>query len=167
MPHLYPKNSFIVKDGNRRKVLEELGDLRFTSSSSSDVEGWETAVWREYHVAELERDGWKVEGEAGGPGTGSVPKCPHSGEILPGRMVTRCGECGGVKAAETHPAWKPGKGDPFDYVSDMGDVTTYKSYDWDESPLFAEKLIAMGNCYPVGSREAEKAAARVREAYRG
>lgn len=59
----YPKGSYIVREGVRRKVLEELGDLRFLSTLKSEGRHWETemAVCVCEHTQELERQGWKVE----------------------------------------------------------------------------------------------------------
>lgn len=57
MQRKYPKESYIIKDGDRRKILEELGDLRFVSSG--DIEYYlETRT-----VKGLEEAGWVVEGE--------------------------------------------------------------------------------------------------------
>lgn len=78
MPHLYPKNSYVTDGKSRLKVLEELGDLRFLSVSLHDALGpnehWETkpACGNPWHVAELEREGWKVEGEAWKPKDGEI-----------------------------------------------------------------------------------------------
>lgn len=58
-----PKNSIIIRNGERRKVLEELGELRFLSTLKSEGRHWETemAVCVCEHTQELERQGWKVE----------------------------------------------------------------------------------------------------------
>ncbi len=56
----FPKGSYIVREGERRKVLEELGELRFVSFAHLHTD-WGTRVSDEYHIQELERDGWKVE----------------------------------------------------------------------------------------------------------
>lgn len=62
----YPKNAYIVnEDGERRKVLEEHGNLRFVSvKQSTSPKYWETtASAYPFHFLELKRDGWDVEGE--------------------------------------------------------------------------------------------------------
>lgn len=55
----YPKGSYIRKGSNRRKVLEELGELRFVSVDFGDHS--ETSFYAT--VDELERLGWKEEEE--------------------------------------------------------------------------------------------------------
>lgn len=66
----YPKDSYIVNGENKKKVLEVLGDLRFLSHESS-YENWETKADPDpFHIAELERDGWKVEEEKWKPEVG-------------------------------------------------------------------------------------------------
>lgn len=55
----YPKGSYIKNGDDRRKVLEELGDLRFLSSSEDD--GADYGLY--LTVKELESKGWKQEEE--------------------------------------------------------------------------------------------------------
>lgn len=60
MSNKYPKGSFIVRNGKKCKVLEEIGELRFISIESQ-FENWETEANQTQHILELEREGWKVE----------------------------------------------------------------------------------------------------------
>lgn len=58
----YSKGAMIVYEGVRRMILEELGDLRFTSHNESPRANWrETVAGDPYHILELERGGWTVE----------------------------------------------------------------------------------------------------------
>lgn len=57
----FPKGSYIVREGSRRKVLEELGELRFLSMRENSMRGWEITTSYTPHIQELEREGWKVE----------------------------------------------------------------------------------------------------------
>lgn len=66
----YPKGAYIVnKNGERRKILEEQGVLRFVSiMQSTDPEYWETTVaYCPAHFLELKRDGWVIERKESGP----------------------------------------------------------------------------------------------------
>lgn len=64
MSHPYPKGAIIKRDHYIRKILEEVGDLRAVSVlEDSSPNFWETECARWYHIEELKRDGWKVEGE--------------------------------------------------------------------------------------------------------
>lgn len=126
MPTKYPKGSYIVRDGERRKVLEELGDLRFLSWDRQENLNWETmASMTQKTVFELEYDGWKVEEDA------KAPK-----------------------------PWKPKPGGMFYRVDNCGQVTPDTFHD------VLEDFFIAGNCYRT-REEAEKAAERVRKAYRG
>lgn len=59
----YPKDSYIVRNAEKKKVLEVLGDIRFLSQSETWSHFWNTEAKAYYHISELERDGWKVENE--------------------------------------------------------------------------------------------------------
>ncbi len=66
MSNKYPKGSYVYhSDGRRKKVLEELGDIRFLSHHEHElVPDWESrSDSNSWHIGEMERDGWKVEGE--------------------------------------------------------------------------------------------------------
>jgi hypothetical protein len=82
MENKYPRGSYIVKLCVRCKVLGELGDLRFVSVPEGTDEHWETTLTDDpasaWHVAELEREGWKVEEDAKAP----EPWKPEDGDHL-------------------------------------------------------------------------------------
>lgn len=79
MPTKYPRGSYIVRDGERRKVLEELGELRFLSWDRQENLDWETmASMTQKTAIELEREGWKVEEDAKAP----EPWKPEDGDHL-------------------------------------------------------------------------------------
>jgi hypothetical protein len=129
MPIKYPRGSYIVRDGERRKVLEELGDLRFLSWAKHENLDWEQMASVTQKTAfEIERDGWKAEEDA--------------------------------KAPEP---WKPEDDEMFFFVTDAGDVDGYKFCSLDG---FDVEYVTAGNYYRT-REEAEKAAERVRKAYRG
>ncbi len=66
MSHPYPKGSYIVRNGFCRKILEEFGDLRFTSGASTKLnpdESWKSTCGDIYHIKEIKRLGWIEEKE--------------------------------------------------------------------------------------------------------
>jgi len=73
----FPKGSYIVRDGERRKILGEVGDIRFVSANSEYGEKWETVAMFYNHIAELKDDGWKPEGEKWQPKIGETYASVH------------------------------------------------------------------------------------------
>lgn len=64
MTNPYPKNSYIVNNGKRRKILGELDELRFPSVPEEFGGNWDTRLAGfAFHIEELKRGGWKEEGE--------------------------------------------------------------------------------------------------------
>ena len=128
MPAKYPKGSYIVRDGERRKVLEELGELRFLSWDHQQGLNWETMASVTLQTAiELEHDGWKVEEDDEAP-----------------------------------EPWKPEDGDHLWFLDETcTPVISCHEMPYSDLPV----LIKNGNCYR-SREEAEKAAERVRKAYR-
>lgn len=141
----YPKGQYIVCDGERRKVLEELGELRFlslpekhgfpcASTASSD---------NPFTVDELERNCWEVEEV-------------FDREYLQKEVIKEL-----MKAKAPEP-WKPKDDEMFFFVTDAGGVDGYKFLSTSE---FDTEYVAAGNCYRT-REDAEKAAERVRKAYK-
>ena len=109
---------------------------------------WETCVspWVK-HTHEIESGGWKVEE-------------PTIMEFLQ-RQATK--ELTKSKAPEP---WKPEDGEVFHFVAQHGKTFFFGGLAWIDHPDYAKDFISAGNCYRT-REEAEKAAARVRKAYRG
>lgn len=129
MPTKYPKGSYIVRDGERRKVLEELGELRFLSWDHQQGLNWETMASVTLQTAiELEHDGWKVE-----------------------------------EAEKASEPWRPMEGETYFFTDTFGRVC---SWGFGSAGMHCPMRLRVGNCYRT-REEAEKAAERVRKAYRG
>jgi len=122
----YPKGSYIVREGVRRKILEELGDLRFiVAVNDQNKTNWDVAGVTSSCVEELDFFGWKVE--------------------------------------EVKEEWRPKHKETFFYVDAASRVSSCESR---PDSNYENLMLGAGNCYPT-KEAAEKAAERVKKAYRG
>lgn len=71
----YPQGSFITKDGERRKILGEAGEMRFVSSPERIADilpDWDKEYDFSGTVFVLERDGWVEEASKWEPKFGEM-----------------------------------------------------------------------------------------------